>query len=102
MSSTPWNRSESEFSTPDLADNMIVGSGGRDIGDDGGEETHTLTVAEQARPRHIMTYQLNAVQSGTNRRMVAGSTSWYGSYQGDDEPHENMPPFLVLDWYIHI
>jgi microcystin-dependent protein len=98
------------FIVPDLRARMVVGSGtdgtltDRAIGDTGGEETHQLTVSELASHNHgIFTISaLSAVGSGDpNTPYIENITPLNETgYTGDDEAHNNMPPFMALKYAI--
>ena len=65
----------------------------------GGSETHTLTVDEM--PTHTHKYT-RSVTGGTN---TVGSGPWWGwveentSSTGGGQPHDNMPPYIVVDMW---
>lgn len=99
------------FAVPDLRGRMLVGVGqgsaltNRALGDTGGEEKHTLSVAEM--PSH--THQ----EKGTNRLDVATGGGVHvqdvdnatfatitTAATGGSQPHNNMPPFFALSYII--
>lgn len=98
------------FTVPDLRGRMIVGSGAgtgltsRDIGDEGGEEQHTLTEGELASHRHSLNaaFSLNPVNTGSPDTTLIQSVIAVEETNdtGGNEPHENMPPYLVLHYGI--
>lgn len=75
-------------------------------GTTGGEVLHTQTVEEIASHKHITAtyggYSTNTGLSSTGNGMPSlGAYSWetgqlYCSEEGKDQPHNNMPPYLVL------
>jgi microcystin-dependent protein len=111
----------SNFALPDLQGRVPVGSGAgarltqRIIGEAGGEETVTLTAAQM--PAHSHAILASAVPA--NAQSPAG-TSWaetpdhaYATSApaaamnaasiasaGGGTAHDNMPPFLVVNYYI--
>jgi len=95
------------FAVPDLRGRMPVGIGTgpgltqRDLADMGGEETHQLTIAELATHNHTVKRQATtgATQDLTNA-ISATWTEFPTSNAGEDEPHNNMPPFLGLGYFI--
>lgn len=77
---------------------------GYEIGSTGGEEKHSLTSNENGRHSHIMTNKGGNVSSGGSfyglsnyNNGNAPSTNLLGTLEsGEGEPHNNMPPFLVV------
>lgn len=79
-------------------------------GSTGGEERHTLTVAEMPEHYHdkIFTHDVNDTVAtavgndaapGTGRRDITyttGSRSFYTSKTGGSQPHNNMPPYTTV------
>lgn len=98
------------FKIPDLRGRVLVGysSGGplsdRDIGDTGGAETHTLSIAEM--PAHTHTIHTHAIGLDIEAAGVPDLSSSpplpseLTSSSGGDGSHENMPPFGVAHWLI--
>lgn len=96
------------FNLPNLSGRVAVGSGAgagltpRTIGGAGGEESHTLTIAEM--PAHSHGIIANSTDAGYN-----GLPRADGSYSnapsntqstGGNQPHNVMQPFLVLHYII--
>lgn len=70
-------------------------------GSTGGEEIHTLTMAEMPQHRHaINTYAGGVAQNGTavQRGEGAGTSSVMiqTEYAGNSQPHNNMPPYTTV------
>lgn len=90
------------FTLPDLSDLFlaVAGTGSYSLGDSGGEDDHTLTTAEI--PGHTHTYtppqltlDIRSVGAPTVSAAVIGPPTPTGS-TGDDNAHENRPPFYAL------
>lgn len=83
------------FALPDFRDFFMIGaSGTRPLGSTGGEEQHTLTIAEMPNHSHTYTYREHpgdADNGGANGldATPTGTTSAVGG----DQPHNNMPPW---------
>ncbi len=106
-----------DFQVPNLKGRMPVGldSGQTEfdaMGETGGSKTHTLTEAEMPEHQHqIGVNSQNYVDAGTNQ--ILGSNNGYDGYAlnpasgiqgcskvGGGDAHENMPPFLVVNYII--
>ncbi|WP_336233492.1 phage tail protein [Thalassospira sp. CH_XMU1458] len=100
------------FKLPDLRGRAPIGAGQGDgltdrvIGAAGGEETHQLTVDEM--PNHTHQYgaphlQTYGMGSFAERGLNPTSQEWYSvSDAGGDQPHNNMQPFLVVNYIIKV
>ena len=96
-----WERLEGRF----LLAATIGGTEGTNIqgdrfvapGGTGGEATHQLSLNEMPRHRHIVN-RSQVAASGTARNIVQGNsgTDAYTDYAGNDQAHNNMPPFLAV------
>lgn len=109
------------FNIPDMRGRVGVGAGAnpgtvtlpaltpRSLGDISGAETHTLTVEQM--PRHDHTGTTGSTQSALSAPTDAGTTGGHDiadngphshsiPLQGNDQPHNNMQPFLVLRYLI--
>lgn len=88
---------------PNLCGRVIVGyeDGVYDINDEGGAETHTLTVAEMPTHNHTIPRTSNVVSAGSSRYSPEGSQSAaVTGNAGGGEPHNNMQPYRVLRYII--
>jgi len=112
------------FATPDLRDRTVIGAGDagssstpRTVGEIGGEETHTLTTGELASHSHSDAgHQHTYSPPGITAPVVApgevpvqainllpGLTGvGFASIQntGSDLPHNNMQPFMALNYCV--
>jgi microcystin-dependent protein len=103
------------FNVPDLRGRVPVGEDsagvriatatGRDRGESGGAEKHTLSTAEM--PGHTHSYGDNTAGFGGGSISVAGGTSNNHSTvasttgsTGGGGAHNNMPPYQVVNWLI--
>ena len=100
----------STFLIPDLRGRVAIGLdagnvnlvAGDALAETGGEETHTLSAAEM--PAHTHTLPTGAVGStawSMNDNVDAPGTTNSGS-AGSSGAHENMPPYLTLNYIIKI
>jgi microcystin-dependent protein len=107
--------------TPDFRGRMALGVDGDAgrvadaaadvLGGAGGEENHTLTVAEMPTHRHTWNYsweQDDDGYGGAYNEFTVRPGPWpnpagYAYPIGDaggDQPHNNMPPYTALNWII--
>jgi hypothetical protein len=95
---------DGQNTSPDLTDRFVVAAGNKYAsGFTGGEEEHVLTVEELAKHKHSksITYS-NEAHQASNPWGSGGSDDIEGTYSfmteetGDDQPHNNMPPFYAL------
>ena len=90
-----------------MEDRFLLGSGKTYInGNVGGEATHKLTIDEMPKHNHAMNMALLAGNySGWN--VVSQQGGFWGSDDwntratntGGDKPHNNMPPYLVVNMW---
>jgi len=115
---------ESTFALPDLQGRIPIGAGqgpglsNRIIGERGGEETVTLTTNQI--PAHNHAFQVSS-QVGTTKtpagnyiaanlegvpQFASGETEGMNvtgmNNTGSSQPHENMPPFLAINYIISL
>jgi microcystin-dependent protein len=101
------------FAAPNLQGKVIVSSGGGfSLNGSGGASTHTLTPAEM--PAHSHQYTADDRQMaamlgyGSNDISQVGGDKvwmWIGSRTtdtGGSQPHNNMPPYAVLNYIIKL
>ena len=105
---SPWGLADgTHFNVPDLRGRVPVGldnQGGTDagrlaaantLGGSGGEEKHVLTLAE------MPSVGTGFIVGGTGTaQSIATTGSGYGQVNGSDTPHNNMQPYLLIQWVI--
>jgi len=102
-----WYLCDGDNGTPDLVNMFVVGAttaaevaagnGEYEVGNTGGEKTHTLTEDEMPKHTHKANVGSGTVLSGGLHRSDVG-TYLAGKIQntGGDAPHENRPPYYAL------
>lgn len=109
-----WHLCDGTNGTPDLRNRFIYGGDGTNSGATGGEASHELTLAELPafRPR-IRTSRLerspnsadlwhrdrDSVAAGSDDRKM--ETSPFDTI-GENQPHNNMPPYYVLAYIMKL
>lgn len=119
-----WYLCDGTNGTPDLRNKFVLGSGDvYDVGATGGEMAHTLTVDELAKHRHneqAVTDLENPQQArfvisniagatmpgvainGTPFTATTASAAISTEYEGDNRPHNNMPPYYALCYIMKV
>lgn len=104
-----WVLCDGNNGTPCLLDRFVVGAGSTyNVGDTGGEATHKLTVLEL--PGHV--HSLNMIDKEDTlapvKNILGTKGNSYGSnnamtgVQGNNNPHNNMPPYYALCYIMKI
>ena len=102
-----------KFRLPDLRGRVIVGTGAganltsRTLAQQGGEEQHVLTVSEMPAHSHGQTLDdRTGAQGGQNQtdgnggNVTTGIDNGRTRNEGGSAPHNNMQPFLVVNYLI--
>lgn len=93
------------FNLPDLRDAFPRGvSSSTSIGDTGGEAQHTLTIAEMPSHTHVEGIATSVLINGGLEAPAASAVPSVGATgsTGGDNPHNNLPPFLVMSFIIKV
>lgn len=105
-----WRLCDGSNGTPDLRGRFVLSSGAgegltpRNIGEQGGEEMHKLTIDEMPKHKHtwdgVSADEQDDYGFGRSEKNVhrddGFSVDDICQEQGKDKPHNNMPPFYVL------
>lgn len=108
---TGWHLCDGEDGTIDLRGTFALGAGGTyNLGDNGGSEEVTLTVAQMPTHSHACEpgSDTGSVNSSTPRTVNVSATNTWSTLSGSairilsagsSQPHSNMPPYKAL-YYI--
>ena len=102
------------FGLPNLQGRVPIHFGISPLGEIAGEQTHTLNISELPQHTHPVIASSNAADQGSpqgNYWAVESSNAYSGAYDnsmapqalsftGGSQPHNNMPPYLVLSFCI--
>lgn len=93
------------FNVPDLQTRVPVGVGdGYDLGDDGGEEKHTLSVEELPSYSISIPGRLNSTSGGSGAFEYSGNWQAETTYNiesgGSGQAHNIMQPYTVVNYII--
>ena len=103
-----WHLCDGTNGTPDLRNKFIYGGTGTNNGATGGEAAHTLSVSELPKftptatvskrtgdDSYIMHHDRNNILGAGSDRYTSVVSSPFNSI-GNNQPHNNMPPYYVL------
>ena len=92
------------FNVPNLQTRVPIGSGeGYELGDVGGEESHTLTVDEMPSHNHLAGRSVYLQGGSSAAGYDTGATfdnAGKTMYTGGSQPHNNMQPYTVVNYII--
>jgi microcystin-dependent protein len=106
-----WTLCNGNYGAPDLRDRFVIGAEGTyPVGGEGGEATHTLTVAEMPSHTHIQNPHRHAYSNGSDTTSSGyaantnnGSPTQYTENEtainqstGGGAAHNNLPPYYAL------
>jgi microcystin-dependent protein len=108
--SSPWGQGDgsSTFNLPDLRGRTPIGAGtgsgltARSIGQSGGEEAHTLGIAEIPSHTHQQSLggSISTVQNVAGNYVIGDANTSYVTYTGGGGSHNNVQPFAVINYVI--
>jgi microcystin-dependent protein len=102
------------FNLPNMAGRVAVGQGSgsgltpRSMGATGGSETHSLTTEEMPSHSHDVSNTVqksgantpDGLDNGGNEIDTVTTVTTASASVGDSEPHNNVQPFVVLNYII--
>lgn len=96
------------FNIPDLKGKVIVGLDSSDtdfdtLGETGGEKTHTLTIDEMPAHKHGIANSGSLTPGYVGMLRNEAVDSYSDSFcesKGGDQPHNNLQPYLVMNYII--
>lgn len=93
-----WQLCNGTNGTPDLRDKFVLSAGpNHPIGETGGSEEVTLTVAQMPSHRHDLKYGGSGSTTNTPLRSVTtGGNTLATNSTGGSQPHPNMPPYYAM------
>ena len=95
----------STFNIPNVNGKFVLGvSSSYALGTTGGEATHQLTINEMPNHNHVIP-QSESANDGTGgfktfAHPVGNNTNLNTQYTGGGQAHNNMPPYLALNFII--
>lgn len=101
----------STFNLPDLKGRISVGLDSSDtdfdtLGKTGGKKTHTLTIDEIPAHTHNLAYNTSGAGANTGGTVALGNTSTTTLFAtlptGGSKEHNNLQPYIVLNYIIKI
>lgn len=104
---TGWALCDGTNGTPDLRGRFILGSSDEhELGETGGEETHTLTIDEMPKHDHAIrcTFESGNTTGGSMPKRDYGEWNTTVNVQktGGGSAHNNMPPYYVLAYIMKL
>lgn len=105
---SPWGVFATTFRIPNIKKwyNVIQSGDGLNVAQTGGDTTHTLSIQEMPTHNHVVkTRDRGRDQIGAH--FVAGTTlvdggECFTEEAGNGQPHNNMPPYVVMNYIIKL